>query len=90
MSNDPCLFMSDSYTQQLENYYEVDFVNAAAWLLSRECIDKVGLFDSLFFHYGEDVNYCQRLIILISNLQLFQIQKFIMTEVIESLKKTRQ
>jgi len=61
LSNDPCLFMSDSYTQQLENYYEVDFVNAAAWLLSRECIDKVGLFDLLFFHYGEDVNYCQRL-----------------------------
>ena len=61
LSNDPCLFMSDSYTQQLENYYEVDFVNAAAWLLSRECIDKVGLFDSLFFHYGEDVNYCHRL-----------------------------
>lgn len=61
LSNDPCLFMSDSYTQQLANYYEVDFVNAAAWLLSRECIDKVGLFDLLFYHYGEDVNYCQRL-----------------------------
>jgi len=61
LSNAPCLFMSDCYTQQLEKYYEIDFVNAAAWLLSRECIDKVGLFDSLFYHYGEDVNYCQRL-----------------------------
>ena len=61
LTNDPCLFMSDSYTQQLAEYYEVDFVNAAAWLLSRECIEKVGEFDSLFYHYGEDVNYCQRL-----------------------------
>ena len=61
LSNEPCLFMSDSYTHQLAKHYEVDFINAAAWLLSRECIDKVGLFDSLFYHYGEDVNYCQRL-----------------------------
>jgi GT2 family glycosyltransferase len=61
LTNNPCLFMSDSYTQQLAEYYEVDFVNAAAWLLSRECIEKVGEFDSLFYHYGEDVNYCQRL-----------------------------
>lgn len=61
LSNDPCLFMSDAYTHQLAKYYEVDFVNAAAWLLSRECIEKVGLFDPLFYHYGEDVNYCQRL-----------------------------
>jgi len=61
LSNDPCLFMSDSYTQQLAEYYEVDFVNAAAWLLSKECIEKIGLFDPLFYHYGEDVNYCQRL-----------------------------
>jgi GT2 family glycosyltransferase len=61
LSNDPCLFMSDSYNLQLSKYYEVDFVNAAAWLLSRECIEKIGLFDPLFYHYGEDVNYCQRL-----------------------------
>lgn len=61
LSNNPCLFMSDSYNLQLSKYYEVDFVNAAAWLLSRECIEKIGLFDPLFYHYGEDVNYCQRL-----------------------------
>lgn len=61
LSNDPCLFMSDSYTQQLAKYYKIDFVNAAAWLIKRECIEKVGLFDSIFYHYGEDVNYCQRI-----------------------------
>lgn len=38
----------------------VPFVNAAAWMLSRECIEKVGFFEPLFGHYGEDRNYCNR------------------------------
>lgn len=41
--------------------YTVPFVNAAGWLISRECVQTVGGFDPLFFHYGEDDNYCQRL-----------------------------
>lgn len=40
--------------------YDVPFVNAAAWLISKACLEKVGGFDPLFFHYGEDDNYCQR------------------------------
>ncbi|TCK68828.1 GT2 family glycosyltransferase [Winogradskyella wandonensis] len=40
--------------------YEVPFVNAAAWLIPRAALEKVGGFDPIFFHYGEDVNYCQR------------------------------
>jgi GT2 family glycosyltransferase len=39
---------------------ETNFVNAAAWLLSKECILKVGGFDPLFNHYGEDRDYCYR------------------------------
>lgn len=58
--NTPCLFMSDLYVNTIKPYYEINFVNAAAWLIRKECIEKVGLFDSLFYHYGEDVNYCQR------------------------------
>lgn len=43
--------------------YEVPFVNAAAWMLKKECIRKVGGFDAeLFSHYGEDNNYCHRII----------------------------
>jgi GT2 family glycosyltransferase len=38
----------------------VRFVNAAAWLVSRECLLKTGLFHPLFHHYGEDNNYCSR------------------------------
>lgn len=53
--------ISDAYMNNLQPYYEVPFVNAAAWLISRECIEKVGGFDtSLFKHYGEDDNYSQR------------------------------
>ncbi|MBI3883899.1 MAG: glycosyltransferase family 2 protein [Sphingobacteriales bacterium] len=38
------------------------FVNAAAWLISSNCINKVGGFDPIFFHYGEDTNYVQRVL----------------------------
>ncbi len=43
-----------------EKVYEVEFVNAAAWLISRECLEIVGGFNPSFFHYGEDDNYLQR------------------------------
>lgn len=40
--------------------YETSFVNAAAWLINRNCLTKVGGFDPIFFHYGEDYNFCER------------------------------
>lgn len=39
---------------------QVDFVNAAIWLVSRECIETVGGFCPIFPHYGEDNNYTNR------------------------------
>jgi len=54
-------YISDLYYGKLRQAYKTNFVNAAAWLISRKCIDKVGVFDtSLFCHYGEDDNYCKR------------------------------
>ncbi len=42
---------------------EVSMINAAAWLVNRNCVNLVGGFDtSMFFHYGEDDNYCQRVV----------------------------
>ncbi|GAA4312590.1 glycosyltransferase family 2 protein [Compostibacter hankyongensis] len=38
----------------------VRFVNAAAWLIPRSCLERVGLFHPLFAHYGEDNNYASR------------------------------
>lgn len=43
-----------------ESLFLVPFVNAAAWMMSRQCVEKVGYFESLFGHYGEDRNYCDR------------------------------
>jgi len=37
-----------------------DFVNAAAWLITADCLQRTGGFDPVFFHYGEDDNYAQR------------------------------
>ena len=45
---------------ELNDVYEVPFVNAAGWLISKECLMTVGGFDPIFFHYGEDDNFCQR------------------------------
>ncbi len=45
-----------------ENIDEVSFVNAAAWLIPKAVINKVGFFEPLFNHYGEDRNYSDRVL----------------------------
>lgn len=35
---------------------------AAHWMLSRQCVEKIGGFSPSFPHYGEDENYMQRII----------------------------
>ena len=41
--------------------YETIEVPAAAWLITRKCVEIVGGFDTILFkHYGEDNNYSQR------------------------------
>jgi GT2 family glycosyltransferase len=55
-------FTSDLFLGKRKKVYDCTFINAAAWLVSRKCLEKVGGFDPLFFHYGEDENYCQRVI----------------------------
>lgn len=58
------------YTHGLENDYEngsmdqvypTSFVHAACWLIPMNTIKEVGGFDPLFYHYGEDNDYIQRL-----------------------------
>jgi|TARA_R110002020_G_scaffold474772_3_gene707222 GT2 family glycosyltransferase len=41
---------------------EVPFVNAAAWLIPRRVVEKVGYFEPLYRHYGEDRNYVTRVL----------------------------
>lgn len=50
----------DKRANRLREVYESSFANAAAWLLSRKCLEKTGGFDPLFFMYGEDSDYVTR------------------------------
>lgn len=56
----PAFYSDHVLGRPLQNVYDVPFVNAAGWLLSKACLMTVGGFDPIFFHYGEDDNYCQR------------------------------
>lgn len=47
--------------KEVQPVYPFRFINAAVWSVSRKCLETVGGFDPLFFHYGEDDDYCQRL-----------------------------
>lgn len=53
-------FIEDAYFNQLKDVYEVDFVMAAHWLITRRCLETVGGFSPTFPHYGEDSNYIHR------------------------------
>ncbi len=44
----------------MHDIYEVNYVCAAAWLLPIKTLQTIGGFDPIFFHYGEDDNYMQR------------------------------
>lgn len=46
--------------KKINKLYEVDFVNAAIWMISRKCIENIGLFNPVFSHYGEDLEYLHR------------------------------
>jgi GT2 family glycosyltransferase len=46
--------------EDTESIRIVPFVNAAGWLVSKECFAKTGYFDPIFSHYGEDRNFCER------------------------------
>ena len=53
-------FAWDAYTGQTRPLYPIRFVNAAAWLITAQCLATVGGFDPLFFVGGEDNDYCHR------------------------------
>lgn len=64
-------FISNNYPQDfvkkiesgdpdLPSVFPVRFVNAAAWLITVKCLRTTGLFNPLFYHYGEDNNYSSR------------------------------
>jgi len=59
-SNKNSNFLFDLYTCEkkgLNDVYQIEFVNAAFWLLPRKTIETVGGFNPFFFHYGEDRDF---------------------------------
>lgn len=54
-------FVSDMTLKKAKPFYPIYSVNAAAWLLKASVIKEMGLFSESFFHYGEDINFQQRL-----------------------------
>ena len=53
---------NDYFKDDKEGVLEIDYIMAAHWLITRECILKVGAFSPSFPHYGEDNNYCHRVL----------------------------
>lgn len=53
--------ISDLYFQTVQPYYEINFINAAHWLLPKKTIQIIGGFNPYFFHYGEDNEYVNRI-----------------------------
>lgn len=51
-----------SYSREYDTYFDSTFANAAAWLITKDCLKKTGNFNPLFSHYGEDRNYCDRVL----------------------------
>ena len=58
--------VNDAFLNEVENkLYQTNFVNAAAWLVSKDCFRTVGGFSPTFYHYGEnnkDVNDWQTMV----------------------------
>lgn len=46
----------------MKKVYPVRYVQAAHWMISRKCLETAGIFSPVFPHYGEDDNYCQRVL----------------------------
>ncbi len=54
-------FVSDLFLTRTRNIYDIkNYINASCWLITNDCLNKIGGFDPLFSHYGEDIDYCQR------------------------------
>ena len=54
------IFDCSQVDSQMKEVYEVPYVIGSAMLITRELCEKVGLFDPLYFCYGEETDLCRR------------------------------
>lgn len=53
-------FLEDCTMGEPQEVYHVDCVPAAGWFIPKATLERIGGFDPIFFHYGEDHHYAQR------------------------------
>lgn len=53
-------YLDNAMLEKKQTLFQASFIPAAGWLLPRKTITEIGGFDALFYHYGEDDNYCLR------------------------------
>ncbi len=58
---EPEIVKDEELEYLIKDVYDFNFISAAAWLLPINTLKMIGGFDPIFFHYGEDENYCQRI-----------------------------
>lgn len=56
------LLIDDLFFGRKNEVYDVTYVMAAHWMITRNCLETVGGFSPTFPHYGEDDNYMGRVI----------------------------
>lgn len=66
--NNPHFYSDFVMKKAIQDVYDFNFISAAAWLLPINTLKNIGGFDPIFWHYGEDDNYCQR--VLYHNLKI--------------------
>ena len=53
--------LSDLFFGTVKDVYDIEYVNAAGWLVSRNTLMTIGGFCPIIFHYGEDDDYLHRM-----------------------------
>lgn len=60
-TNHTLRLIDDYRRDEVKQYYDFSFMPAAAWLVKANVFRKIGGFDPVFFHRGEDVDFVYRL-----------------------------
>ena len=77
-------FINDCYMGRLMRVYETKYIHAAAWFIRADCLKKVGIFDPIFAHYGEDDDYLCRTKFHGFNIGIVTQSKFVHDSVFKS------
>ena len=78
---------SDIFAAEVQPWYEINFVNAAHWLIPRKIIEKIGGFNPYFFHGAEDYEYINRVLYFGLKVVVCPHSKVVHDAKVQSFKK---